>query len=191
MSCTSLASKVANACLSGVWKLRDPVELKQTIAQNLCGAVIGTPWFTNFSFISASNRNDFTGSIGARFTVGASPLRVTALGCYVIPGGTRVHTLRLHTFDCVSLLASATIDFTGKSGLNYIPVTPVTLSAGVEYKISVDVVINEDFFTEANGTTFTTSGTVANSSVFGPAVPCPNGDTAFTDYCGATFRYTL
>ena len=194
MPCTSLASKVANACLSGIWKLRDPVLLKQAIAQNLCEAVIGgTAWFTSFTF--SLTANNFTGAVGCRFTVGANPITVRQLGSYVIPGSTRVHTLRLHTLDCVTLLASATMDFTGKSGLSYVSVTPVVLAAGSQYKVSCSVVNTEDFFVDTNGSNAaTTSAATIGASMLGAALNCPNTDAgvaATVDYAGATFKYTL
>ncbi|MEO8425632.1 MAG: Ig-like domain-containing protein, partial [Verrucomicrobiota bacterium] len=40
-------------------------------------------------------RNDFNGWLGMKFTVGASPLSVTALGRYVISGNSRTHTVKL------------------------------------------------------------------------------------------------
>lgn len=194
MPCTSLASKVSNACLSGIWKLRDPILLKQAIAQNLCQAVIGgTPWFTSFAF--SITANNFTGALGCRFTVGASPITVRQLGAYVIPGSTKTHTLRLHTLDCVTLLGSATMDFTGKSGLNYVAITPVVLAAGSQYKVSCSFVNLEDSFVDTNGSVVaSTSAATIGASMFGVGLNCPDTDggvSSTVDYAGATFKYTL
>jgi len=48
MACTTLAAKLSSACTSGIAKLRDPIPLKQIIAQSLCRKVTYTV-LENFS----------------------------------------------------------------------------------------------------------------------------------------------
>jgi len=51
------------------------------------------------AFVTAATlgalRNDFNGWLGMKFTVGTSPLNVTALGRYVITGNSGTHTMKL------------------------------------------------------------------------------------------------
>jgi hypothetical protein len=149
----------------------------------------GTSWIT--SFTGNTTRNNFTGVVGGTLTVAAAPITVSHLGCHIVAGGTKIHTLRLHTTACV-VVASGTIDFTGLSGFNYVAVTPAILSAATAYWLSLSVVTGEDFWWEDLGCVIvTTPVATLGASRFGPAITCPsNSGNPATEWAGVNFKYT-
>jgi hypothetical protein len=47
------------------------------------------------SFTAAGARNDYGNFVGMKFTVGSTPMTVTALGRVCVPGNSGIHTLKL------------------------------------------------------------------------------------------------
>ena len=96
----------------------------------------GTPLVTSFTL--GGPGNNFTGFVGMQFTVGASPLNVTALGRLDIAGNTKTHTVKLVRVSDGGDVpgGSATLSFpTGTVGqFAYATlVSPVTLQANTGY----------------------------------------------------------
>jgi hypothetical protein len=85
-------------------------------------------------------RNDFNGWLGMKFTVGASPLSVTALGRYVISGNNATHMVKLVNSSSgtdvpngsVSIALSGATAGQFKFGLL---ANPITLSANTSYYV--------------------------------------------------------
>jgi immunoglobulin I-set domain protein len=89
------------------------------------------------SFTPTNLRQDFSGWVGLKLSVGPADLSVTALGRWVVAGNTRAHTVRLvNAATGVDVPgASAVVDTAGApaGAFAYTPITPVTLSAGGSY----------------------------------------------------------
>jgi endoglucanase len=85
-----------------------------------------------------SLRNNFTGRVGFSFTVDGSPITVTALGRWILPGNSQTHTLYLADASTGQTLATATINASGKSvGFNYVALSSnVVLNANKQYIIA-------------------------------------------------------
>ena len=148
-----------------------------------------TTWLT--SWVPGPSRNNFTGSAGARIQIGAANVIVSKLGLYVVAGGTQVHTLSIWTDACV-LVASASIDFTGLSGANYVAITPATLNSGAFYRLSLSTVNLGDSWTGNVGSVFSsTSVATTVDGAFGVAIACPNQVAGILPpYVGMDFKYT-
>ena len=154
-----------------------------------------TPAFvTNYNLNSASLRNDFSGFVGMKFTVGASPLPVISLGRVCVAGNTGTHTVKL-------VLASTGIDVPGASA----PVGmagctagqfvysalggPVTLQANTAYYLASQEASGGDRWYDLNGITTTTDAAV-NNSVYFYAGSWNVIDVANTSYVPPNFIYS-
>lgn len=97
----------------------------------------GRASFTSLTNLPVPARTNFTGSLGFQFTVPAS-ITVTSLGrYYLVAGSNHVVNLWVAT-NTATPLATATITGAGASGLTYTSITPVTLTTGNTYSITVD-----------------------------------------------------
>ncbi len=63
------------------------------VVSNTVGPVSGTPLITDF--VRGSTRNNFTGLVGSRITVGSASLDVAGLGRFYLAGNTATHALKL------------------------------------------------------------------------------------------------
>jgi hypothetical protein len=97
------------------------------------------------SFTPSYLRNDFSGWVGMRFTVGASPLQVRALGRYVAAGNSAAHTVKLVDATTGADVAGGTVSVatagapSGQFRYATLP-APVTLAAGhAYYLVSAEV----------------------------------------------------
>lgn len=82
-------------------------------------------------------RNDFTAGLGFYFTVGASPITITALGRWVVAGNTQSHVLDLLD-PSTNLIESVTLNTTGQTAGTYAYAalaTPVVCTAGATYYV--------------------------------------------------------
>jgi hypothetical protein len=150
----------------------------------------GTSWVT--SFTTGASRNDFTGCAGCALLVGASPVLVSALGCNIVAGGTKIHTIRISDNVCGVILATANLDFTGKSGFNYTSITPTLLAAGTQYFLYLSVVTAQDLWWDAPANPIVvTSVATLQIGAFNLAGPCPNAFAIANKSFGAVdFKYT-
>ena len=108
----------------------------QPIAPSSGGVLSGTAFLTDAN--NATLRNDYTGWLGMRLTVGKDPLTVSALGRLYIVGNTGTHTVKLvRAIDGVDLLGgSALISVTTgiPNTITYAALpSPITLAANTSY----------------------------------------------------------
>src|SRR5438093_342634 len=82
-------------------------------------------------------RNNFDGSLGFKFTVGASNITVTGLGRWVVSGNSQTHVVRLFDVSGPTQLASASINTSGATAgaYKYGSITPITLTAAGVYAV--------------------------------------------------------
>lgn len=141
-------------------------------------------------------RNDFTASLGFKFTVGAANVTVTDLGRWVISGNSGMHLLSLCSGTdggAPTTLGSVTVNASGATIAAYLygSITPVTLTAGVSYYIFSDEVNGQDFWYDNNGTlTGSADGTVVGSRyVFGGSIQAASSGSV--GYVPPNFKYHL
>ena len=153
----------------------------------------GTALVTGFT--SGALRNNFTGGFGMVFTVGATPLNVTALGRIYITGNTGSHTVKL-------VSASDAVDVPGGSVTIQLPsgqagefayaslATPVTLDAGASYYLTSSETIDGDQFYDLGAVTTTGAVTVQSGVVLwtGGFIPLGSPGRSFVP---VNFLYTL
>jgi len=109
-------------------------ELGQSIPVTQAG-VPGTAFLTGHP--ATSLRNDFAGYVGFRFTVGGSPVTISQLGRWVVPGNSQTHTVKLVNAAGVDVAGGAvSLNLSGApQGIySYAPLTaPIILAANTSY----------------------------------------------------------
>jgi hypothetical protein len=95
-----------------------------------------TPWVTGFA--AESPRANYSGWVGLRFVVGASALRVTALGRMMLAGNSQTHTVKLLTAGGAADVTDGSVSLVMTDGVvgefGYASLTvPVILAAATEY----------------------------------------------------------
>jgi hypothetical protein len=134
-----------------------------------------TPASTGTSLISSQTlgtlRNNFTGSVGFKFTVGSSPITVTHLGRWVVSGDTGTHTVKLvKASDGTDVpLGSVTVStFGGPAGTYaYVPIgSAVTLSANTAYYLVSSETAGGDRWYDTNTIVTASSAATVNASIY-------------------------
>lgn len=100
--------------------------------------MVGANFITGFNSSAASLRNNFTGSVGARFTVGANALAASAFGRWCVAGNTGTHALQLVSESANAVVASTTVTMGGCTPGQFVYgnlASPVTLSAYTTYDL--------------------------------------------------------
>lgn len=146
---TTVVSSPAATIASGAWGFQAGQWYEYGKAQSCYGPVnlrfttdsTESPT-TKSSFVmditAGTARNDFSGYVGFRFVVGDSPLIITDLGRYVLPGNTQDHVVKLvRTSDGGDVPGGTVTVPTGNATggrFQYTPLAaPLTLAAGTEY----------------------------------------------------------
>lgn len=109
--------------------------------------------------------------VGCTFIASVN-ITVTELGRWVLSGNTQAHNLGLDVFSTAATLASASLTTAGAPvGYKYIPITPVVLTAGVEYVLwSQELEAGGDAWYDYQG--FTTHASVAiGEAAYNAAAP--------------------
>ena len=130
-------------------------------------AVPVVKWLT--AFTPGSPRNDFTGEVGGSF-IPANAITITSIGVYIPSGGSATHTLSLWDGLTTLLVKSATINFTGKSGFNFVNITPAVLVSGREYRLSLSIVNTGDVWCDNNLSLTTTAVASVGNSTYSTAI---------------------
>lgn len=131
-----------------------------------------TPAFvTTYNLNNAPLRNDFSGFVGMRFTVGSTPLDVTSLGRICVAGNSGTHTVKF-------VLDSTGVDVPGASaGVNMAACSagqfvytalgsPITLLANTAYYLASQETAGGDQWYDHGLLTTTTDAAVNNSVYF-------------------------
>ena len=105
-------------------------------------------------------RNDFTGCVGFIFTVGASPITITALGRWVVSGNSGTHVVYI-TDGSTNIIASASINTSGATpgAYKYVAITPVVLTNAFTYSVySAETNAGDQWYSDDTTIDSTTGG---------------------------------
>jgi hypothetical protein len=114
-------------------------------------------------------RNNFTGGVGYKFTVGASPVTVTQLGRWVVAGNSGAHTLTLVRQPDNAPLATVSVTTSGATAgtFKYVALgSPVTLAANTSYYFVSTETNGADRWYDDNSTLATNTVAVINNSEY-------------------------
>ncbi|HEX3621486.1 MAG TPA: DUF4082 domain-containing protein, partial [Acidimicrobiales bacterium] len=112
------------------------------------------------SFTPTIVRNDFSGWVGMRMTVGSSNLSVSALGRLALGADTGTHTVRLVNAATGAEVASVAVDMNGAAAGTYVYASlaaPVTLTANTAYYLVSQETAGGDRWYDYDTRTVTTS----------------------------------
>jgi uncharacterized repeat protein (TIGR01451 family) len=120
-------------------------------------------------------RNDYSGFVGMRIGIGASPITVTALGRIFVAGNSSTHIIKLVNAANGTDVAGGTVSLTMSGGtagqFKYVPLSsPVVLAAGATYYVASQETAGGDFWHNYDTTVTTTSVATQLSAVYGPGV---------------------
>ncbi len=153
----------------------------------------GTFFVTGRAF--GALRNNYTGWVGMRVLVGPSPLTITALGRYAVPGNSGTHTVKVvQAASGVDVPGgSASVNLAGAIAGGFVYSTllsPITLSANTEYYVVSQEVFGGDQWYDYNTIVQTTNAGTVISAVYdnGPFSYIAPGSAGQT-YGPVDFRY--
>lgn len=116
-------------------------------------------------------RNDFSGWVGFKLTVGPTPIQVVQLGRWIAPGNTRTHIVKLvdavtHTDVPGASVTIATVGVTaGRYKYGRLAI-PVTLAANACYFLVSEETAGIDSWHDVNSVLATTPVAAVNSGIF-------------------------
>jgi hypothetical protein len=140
-----------------------------------------------------ATQNDYAGTLGTNFTVGANPLTVTSLGYFDGPnsstsltGDGLLGSHQVGIFDASgALVTSATVPAGGgtlSGEFRYVSVTPVTLAANTNYTVGGQVTVADNTGgADGDGDVFRNGD---GGPTFGSGFSGIDGDPSFTGNVG-------
>ncbi len=134
---------------------------------SLAYRTLGTPLVTDFT--PGTLWNDYSGWVGMRFEVGASPLEVWTLGRVFVNGNIQNHALRLVRVSDGAVVASATWTPDGgtHNRIQYVALdSPVTLAPHAEYILASQESAGSDRWYNQATTVRTTGAAVVRAPVY-------------------------
>lgn len=149
------------------------------------GSCSGTSWVTGQTLGTPS-----TGAfgVGARFTIGASPVTVTCLGRWVISGNSQTHVIRIRN-NAGTDLGSVTVDCSGATPGEYVYAAlspPVVLAASTQYWIYSDEGAGDQWYFGGTTASVTAVATLTGSAYWDGA---NNAVTNGENYGPVSFKY--
>jgi uncharacterized repeat protein (TIGR01451 family) len=169
-----------------------------TVAANFqCNSTSqSTAFVTQYALNGPALRNNFTGWVGMKLTVGTNPLSVTSVGRICVAGNSGTHTVKF-------VYPSTGEDVTGSSALVemaqcppgqfvYAPLaSSITLQANTSYYLVSEEVSGGDQWYD-HGAIAVTADAVVNNSIYTPdsATWIPSS-TANSSYVPPNFLYSL
>src|SRR5262249_29857951 len=149
----------------------------------------------NYGLDSPPARNNFSGFVGMKFTVGSMSMSISSLGRVCLGGNSASHTVEIVSAATGAVLpgASAVVNMAGciSGQFVYGAVSGVTLSAGATYYVASQETSGGDQWYD-HGSIATTADAVVGSSIYsldGSAWTASSGPN--TSYVPPNFLYTL
>jgi alpha-galactosidase len=166
----------------------------QAVTANFqCSGPLPTSFVTGYALSSPSLRNDFTGWVGMKLTVGALPLTVSSLGRICVAGNSLPHTVKLVNAGNGSDVAGASVAV-NMSGCTpgqfvYSGINSVTLPANTPYYLVSQEAQGGDRWYDQGGIS-TTAAAAVNSAVYFYAGNWFSIGAANSSYVPPSFQYT-
>jgi hypothetical protein len=152
----------------------------------------GTAYVTGV--VPGAVRNDFTGWVGFKFTVGGQAMTVTDLGRYVTGTSTHTHAVRIVS-AAGAVVAEAQVATTGVPAGSFAYASlaaPVTLAAGATYNLASAETAGGDAWRDYDSALTTTSAAAVNAPIYsfdGIAFTAASG--AGLGYVPPNFKYLV
>jgi hypothetical protein len=143
----------------------------------------------------ANLRNDYTGWIGLKFTVGASSITVRELGRWINSGNNQSHTIKIVNATTGADVpgASVSVSASGAPAAAYrftVLASPVTLSANTAYYLVSSETAGGDQWRHSTTTVSTTPAASCNNPIYWSGTAwVPDGTVANTAFGPLNLRY--
>lgn len=158
---------------------------------SLVGLSLTTPFIT--AVMPGTPRNDASLIVGCKFTVGATPLTVRALGRWVLAGNTGTHLMKLADASGTDIVgASTTVVTAGVAAetFSYANLSsPVVLSASTAYFIGSTELLAGDQWLDENSVLTTTAAATINRSAYSGGGPWAENPVGVKSYGPVNFKY--
>lgn len=168
-----------------------PTTTTTTTAPTSTTMPTSTPTPLVSGFAPTTVRNDFTGQVGMRVTVGSADISVRSLGRLVLSGNAGTHAVSLLTTSGQQL-ATATVDLAGKPAGSFAYsslATPVVLRAGSSYLVLSDEVSGGDTWYNYDTNPVTTSAGQVTAAAYAAGGAPVVGATAAQAYGPTNLMY--
>lgn len=155
----------------------------------------GTSFLTGYALSGSSLRNNFSGWVGMRLTIGSSALTVTSVGRVCVAGNSGIHTVKFVNPATRADIpgGSAQVNMAGclPGQFTYAPLTaPLTLNAGANYYLASQEFQGGDRWHDQSRVSSTNVAAVAQGVYsYDSAAWTPIG-VASTSYVPPNFLYT-
>ena len=167
-----------------------------TTGTNIVTPPSALTFLTGYALNGPPLRNNFSGFVGMRFTVGSSALSVSALGRIFITGNSGTHTVKLVLATTGTDVPGGSVSVSMVGGVagqfKYVSLgSPVTLQANTAYYLVTQEASGADQWYDTGTVSSTTAGAV-NSSIYSyDSVNWNPYNTVNTSYVPANFQYAL
>ncbi len=166
----------------------------QTATANFqCSAPPPAAFLTGYALNGPSLRNDFTGWVGMKLTLGTAPLSVSALGRICVANNSQTHTVKFVKVSDGSDLAgaSASVNMAGctPGQFVYSSITPITLAAGASYYLASQETQGGDRWYDQGSISTKTDAVVKSAAYLYNGTWYPAG-AAYT-YVPPNFQYSV
>jgi hypothetical protein len=152
-----------------------------------------TTFVTGYALSGPAVRNDFTGWVGMKLTVGAAPLSVTTLGRICVANNSQTHTVKFVSAATGSDVAgaSASVNMAGCTAGQFVyqAISPVSLAAGASYYLASQETQGGDRWYDA-GTISTKNDAVVINAAYLYNGSWYAGGSASTSYVPPNFQYS-
>jgi hypothetical protein len=150
-------------------------------------------FLTGYALNSPPLRNDFSGFVGMKFTVGTNALSVNSLGRLFITGNSGTHTVKLVQANTGADVPGGSVSVSMTGGVagqfKYVSLgSPVTLQANTAYYLVSQEASGGDQWYDS-GTVSSTTAAAVNNSIFYFNGNWNSYNTANTSYVPANFQY--
>jgi alpha-tubulin suppressor-like RCC1 family protein len=150
------------------------------------------PYVIDFNLDNPPVRNNYTGFVGMKFTVGGSSLSVSTLGRICVAGNTHTHTVEVFTTAGADV-GSVSVNMTGCTGGQFVYGTltsPITLLANTTYYLVSQETSGGDSWYD-HDSLITTTVAAENGSIYSSdGVNFFTGSGANTSYVPVNFQGT-
>jgi hypothetical protein len=138
-------------------------------------------------------RNNFTGCVGFKITIGATDITVSELGRWKVAGNSGSHTIKITTADG-TVIVSAVVDMTAGSDATYVyaSCSPTVLSAsGVYFVLSSETNGGDQWYDINTSVTPTLAATVNDGAFQTNCTGSPNATGGSNkSYVPVNFKYS-
>lgn len=140
--------------------------------------------------VAGTLRNNYSGWVGCKITIGASNLEVTSLGRWVTAGNNQTHTIEVRN-SVGAVVATASVNTAGAPAGNFkfTNIIPVSLSAGAVYYVLSQETLGQDQWYDFNNTVTPAATLTVNNAAWtgGTGTPSSAGSA---NNCGGSVSFT-